>query len=560
MLTLKSYYAEITQNNNNITVSSWTSRTTPGSNSWTSVVYGNGVFVTVAFYGPGWVMRSPDGITWTTYEPGTNGYVSVTWGNGLFVAVGNNGLAAVATSSTDGITWTSRTPVSGISWQDVTYGNYGFVAVGTNAVMTSPDGITWTSRTSASGNSWVSVTWGNGLYVAVSTSGIGNRVMTSSDGITWTSRTSAADNSWNSVVWGNGLFVAVSSSGTSNRVMTSPNGITWTIRTSAADNEWRDITYANRLFVAVASSGTGNRVMTSPDGITWTIGTSAVDNGWYGVTYGNGLFVAVSITGTGNQVMTWQDNVNSPVLTYDTSTNFVTSSTNTLPVSIGNGSTGLANVFYDPSSNTLSSGYVTTASQINDAFTLASQEFGSTMKCNNVLIPNVGRLNATVALSASGTSAMYVTSVYATETVTVTGVTFYQVQQGAYTANNYNGVGLFKFIGATGYLQASSTNDGNIFKAISGTFVSKAFSSPTTLSPGAYTIALIYSNSTSSVNPQLGAMASTASYSNIASFNYTNGAKLSGSKTTQTSMPTLLAWSEITVTSPTNGYIWAVLY
>jgi len=129
--------------------------------------------------------------------------------------------------------------------------------------MTSTDGITWTSRTSAADNDWYSVTYGNGLFVAVSGTGLGNRVMTSPDGVTWTSRTSAVDNDWRSITYGNELFVAVGYDGTGNRVMTSPDGFTWTIRTSAADNNWSSVTYSNGLFVAVATSGTGNRVMTS---------------------------------------------------------------------------------------------------------------------------------------------------------------------------------------------------------------------------------------------------------------------------------------------------------
>jgi len=233
---------------------------------------------------------------------------SVTYGNGLFVAVAYSGTGNRVMTSLDGITWTQQTTPANNNWYGVTYGNGLFVAVagsGTgNRVMTSPDGITWTSRTSAADNSWYGVTYGNGLFVAVAASGTGNRVMTSPDGITWTSRTSAADNSWYGVTYGNGLFVAVAGSGTGNRVMTSPDGITWTSRTSAADNNWYGVTYGNGLFVAVAGSGQKNRVMTSPDGITWTSRTSAADNNWYGVTYGNGLFVAVAGSGTGNRVMT----------------------------------------------------------------------------------------------------------------------------------------------------------------------------------------------------------------------------------------------------------------
>ena len=59
--------------------------------------------------------------------------------------------------------------------------------------MTSSDGITWTSRTSAANNGWRSVAYGNGLFVAVSNTGTGNRVMTSGE-IGLAARTAAAAN------------------------------------------------------------------------------------------------------------------------------------------------------------------------------------------------------------------------------------------------------------------------------------------------------------------------------------------------------------------------------
>jgi hypothetical protein len=288
----------------------WTSRTSAADNTWTDVVYGNGLFVTVSVGGTGnRVMTSPDGVTWTARASAAdNNWRGVTYGNGLFVAVATTGTGDRVMTSPDGITWTARTSAADNGWTDVAYGNGLFVAVansGTgNRVMTSPDGITWTARTSASDNNWRGVTYGNGLFVAIAQTGNGDRVMTSPDGVTWTLRTSAANNSWLGVTYGNGLFVAVASSGSGNRVMTSPDGITWTARTSAADNDWYGVTYGNGLFVAVAQTGNGDRVMTSPDGITWTARTSAADNVWLGVTYGNGVFVAVAMSGTGDRVMT----------------------------------------------------------------------------------------------------------------------------------------------------------------------------------------------------------------------------------------------------------------
>lgn len=290
----------------------WTSRISAADNNWSSVAYGNGVFVAVSTSGSGnRAMYSGDGVKWATaITPADNGWSSVCFGNGLFVAVANSGTGNRVMTSPDGQNWTIRVSAANNNWQSVCYGNGLFVAVAStgvgNRVMTSPDGITWTTRTSAADNDWSSVAYGGGAFVAVAASGA-NRVMTSSDGITWVAVAAAAANSWTAIAYDsfNGIFAAVSIDGAGNRVMWSfDSGATWNIATSAANNFWSGITWANGLFVAVAQSGTGNRVMTSPDAITWTIRTSAADNSWTGVTSGAGLFVAVAAITTGDGVMT----------------------------------------------------------------------------------------------------------------------------------------------------------------------------------------------------------------------------------------------------------------
>jgi len=291
----------------------WAIHNSTDDRLWTSVTYGNGLFVAVAQTGVGnRVMTSPDGIDWTSRPAATNNdWTSVTYGNGLFVAVSSTGSGNRVMTSPDGETWTNQTSAADIVWTSVTYGNGLFVAVATNGsgnqVMTSPDGVTWMIQTTPVSNQWNSVTYGNGLFVAVATGGDLQRVMTSPDGENWTPHT-APEKIWTSVTYGNGLFVAVASGGISldNLVMTSPDGVTWTSQTSAANKALRDVTYGNGLFVAVTVDlGTGQRVMTSPDGENWTSQESAADNPWNSITYGNGAFVSVGGTslGGGSKVM-----------------------------------------------------------------------------------------------------------------------------------------------------------------------------------------------------------------------------------------------------------------
>ena len=141
--------------------------------------------LTVIFMLPNSASAIADASTWTSgISASDNQWSSVTYGNGLFVAVSSSGLANAVMTSSNGSTWTSRASAADTNqWVSVTHGNGLFVAVAAasdgDGVMTSPDGITWTSRTPAADLNWASVTYGNGLFVAVATSGAGNRLMTS---------------------------------------------------------------------------------------------------------------------------------------------------------------------------------------------------------------------------------------------------------------------------------------------------------------------------------------------------------------------------------------------
>ena len=114
-----------------------------------------------------------------------------------------------------------------------------FVSVGgSGTILTSSDRVTWTSRTSGTSNSLYGVTYGNGLFVTVGVSGI---IITSPDVTTWTERTSGTSKYLYEVTYGNGLFVTVGNSGT---ILTSSDGNTWTKRTSGTSENLEGITYS----------------------------------------------------------------------------------------------------------------------------------------------------------------------------------------------------------------------------------------------------------------------------------------------------------------------------
>jgi hypothetical protein len=257
------------------------------------VAFGNGVYVAV---GLGSFATSTDGITWTTRTNpgGILSFRRITFGNGIFVTTAPGGSTSTSIyTSTDGITWTARTSPSA-GYEGVFFGNSLFVAFGISIVSTSTDGITWTSRT-ATGN-WRGCSFGAGRFVLVSATS--TAAAHSTDGATWTVTTNGINGASAAVTFANNIFVAVGG-GPSNYASSSTDGITWTARTAANALGWQDVEFGNGQFIAVASSGgTGNRIMSSTDGITWTARTSPANNQWSGLVYGNNQFVAVSSSTT----------------------------------------------------------------------------------------------------------------------------------------------------------------------------------------------------------------------------------------------------------------------
>lgn len=126
-------------------------------------------------------------------------------------------------------------------------------------------------------------------------------------------------------------------------------------------------------------------------------------------------------------------------------------------------------------------------------------------------------------------------AVYIPGTMTITGIKWIQQTQGNYTADNYNGVGLYSYSGGNLTLVASSTNDGNIWKATSFTWSSKAFSSTYAASPGLYFAALIYNSSAQTTAPALRVNQLSSDLLNTVDF--TNSAKFGASLTAQTTLP-----------------------
>jgi surface protein len=159
--------------------SSWSAGTFPISANWTTCTYANGQFVVGGTSNT--LLVSTDGVSWVSRVVNNSSYFSsIAYGNGVWVAtqgytsIGNVSSTSVAVSTDNGASWANKAMPSANWWASVAYGNGTFVAVAggraanSNVGAYSADGINWYSLTMPSTSAWMSVAYGNSIMNAVS--------------------------------------------------------------------------------------------------------------------------------------------------------------------------------------------------------------------------------------------------------------------------------------------------------------------------------------------------------------------------------------------------------
>jgi len=273
------------------------------------------------------VITSSDGITWTSRTPSiTNGSIScIEWSPelGLFAACGNSGTSRVMTSP-DGINWTNRAAPSVCN--DIVWAAElsRFVAISTTEFsgMYSRDGINWTS-TIQPVSLQTGVAWSPELGIFV-TSGYWRSPMKSFDGITWTTANSPSLASYMCVTWcpQRGMFVAAARD--ENKLVYSYDGITWQERSGFGGCKKLAWIPDLGVFVGVASAG-NNRIATTKDILTnWYQRMTGAQFYWEGLAWSQdlGILAVVGAGGATSMVATsafpnrWDGSgVYTPVLT-----------------------------------------------------------------------------------------------------------------------------------------------------------------------------------------------------------------------------------------------------
>jgi hypothetical protein len=285
----------------NLSANNWVTRTSDTTEGLIGAAFGNNTYLAI---GTNVFVTSTDSITWTTRTPPNpgNGAQVVTFGAGVFVVQQGGGNLY---SSTNAITWTQRTSTFGTSQVNgLTFGNNLFVAVGANGKLaTSTNGITWTSRDALFGTTQINtVGFGDGRYIAGGNYD-GSRAMVriSTDAITWATVITTFTSVMNNIVYGNGVWVA--NGNNTNDVATSNDGISWTSRGAAIGaGAISSLFYGNGFFIATGGSDAGF-VRVSTNGVTWQNQNAnwPSNTRTAAITYNNGVYV---LTGFGGNIRT----------------------------------------------------------------------------------------------------------------------------------------------------------------------------------------------------------------------------------------------------------------
>ena len=267
--------------------------------------YANGkIFLTSGGWGSAssiYYLSNDLGVTLTQYAaPASGSFGPVLYINGNYILAqglnGSNGPGDKVWTSTDGLTWTSRTmPANGYGFNFVTNGT---TVVGTtqsngsntvhNIVFYSADnGITWSLKAFATSTTgWAPLAYGNGRYVALpagtGTGSVASNVTSYSTdgGLTWTGATTSATINWNFLVYGNKFVGLANNNATST---TSTDGITWASVTMPSASAWSSLIWTGTMYIVnIANSAT---YYTSTDAVTWTTRTLPSASNWAGMVW-----------------------------------------------------------------------------------------------------------------------------------------------------------------------------------------------------------------------------------------------------------------------------------
>lgn len=186
-----------------------------------------------------------------------------------------------------------------------------------------------------------------------------------------------------------------------------------------------------------------------------------------------------------------------------------------------------------------------------ETFIAGLQALGSAVKFVTLGISN-GPSGSTTMVDGR---AVY-SAIYLDRPTLLTGVMWYMATQGSYTADNNNYIALYTIASGTLTQVAISSNDGNLWKASTGSYVSTPFTAQYAAAAGIYFIGVLWNASATTTAPVIGATTIGAS-GNVPAFDLPNSVKICGTVTSQTTLPASQAMSGV---SGLQAVSWLALY
>jgi hypothetical protein len=149
---------------------SWVAGGSLAAGTWTSIVYGQGVWIAVSTGSTATSYSTDGGVTWTVGGalPASSTWISIAYGANKFIAVSSDGAVNPAWSVDKGVTWSSTGSSGYIGSGTSTRATYGqgiflITQSSSNNMSSSEDGVVWTTRaiTRASGTGALEAIHGN---------------------------------------------------------------------------------------------------------------------------------------------------------------------------------------------------------------------------------------------------------------------------------------------------------------------------------------------------------------------------------------------------------------
>jgi hypothetical protein len=160
-----------------------------------------------------------------------------------------------------------------------------------------------------------------------------------------------------------------------------------------------------------------------------------------------------------------------------------------------------------------------------DTVLLTLQALGSAIIAQTVGVPSPSWITTSVTLS---TNVQHFTPVYLAKAATITGVKFFQIVSGVFTAGTSNAIILYSYSGGTLTRQATSANDANIWKGTSSEWQTVAFTTPYVAAAGLYYVGYIYGSAGTTSAPTIGSV-TTSNAQQVNTVDFTDSAKLHAS-------------------------------